>query len=1039
MGINGAVTWQDLTGSGGHHGLSETLTATGENAVAVEDGAWLLRAQFQRHGSDLMAQGEAGQRLLIADYFSAQQAPDIDLGEGVLKGHVVARLAGPLAPGQSAQLGADDASAIGEIASASGDAWVTHADGSRMALVTGSAIFDGDVVETGASGALAIAFVDGTSLSLSEDARMVIDELVYSPGAADNVASLSMVQGLFVLVSGDVAKTGEMVVETPVSTIGIRGTSVAIQAATEGLRNLITLLQDPDGNVGVVEVATAVASVILSAIGETTSVSSANEAPTAIEVLTATDVETLYRAALATMQTMQRSGLGVTSGADGDNPGGSDGPDGGPTDDPAQDGAEPEPAASDADIEAFSVAVGDLFAALADALAEEEAEEDDVPVNLVADGEPDGTLPLVLPPVLPVKTRVDPPAVVEPPVTGNQNPKAVDDTATFTVGSEGITIPVLANDSDPDGDALTIVALDTSGLLGFASIVDNQIFYEADYDSNGGFFFLDDGETAIETFTYTVSDGKGGNATASVTITVEDELPPVLEDPPPNPEIPISGDVATETADNGDAFLQGSFIELGISANGTLGTSSAMPESFEAGNHTPYNGLSFFFNLDGVGDDSPQSGDAFLPGVPVETFSIGFTDDTGSFLSSNHNAGDFTGIPLSFDEITSGAEGTSVVSTGGIAGRLGLTQSITLNGEDSYYTTSVTLTNLTDSAMSDVRYMRNNDPDQDLDFGGAVVTLNDVLSNPGAEGSIAAVNAKGANGGQSILMLADQAGVNSANGLAQDTIEVRTSAFGFENTNPFAASAFDNPADPNGALQDIGINIVFAIDSLAAGQSVTFSWITSANGGTNGGDVMMALVGQTMLNGHGGDDQIFASQAAVEETLIGGNGEDTLVALGTTGGIGDVLLGGDGDDTLIGGTGQDILSGGLGADAYVFSHADALFSVESNTSYDGVSGTPDMVTDFVSGTDSLRLLQSAFSGMALGNLANGISYSIIEESYDGTNAGVNLKHDLGQASFVYSQSDHTLFFDSNGNGAGYQAVADIDQMAAGDIEVVASV
>ena len=81
------------------------------------------------------------------------------------------------------------------------------------------------------------------------------------------------------MVSGDVAATGEMVIETPVSTIGIRGTSVVIQAASEGEQNLITLLEDPDGNVGIIEVSTGVSSVILDTLGASTSVMPSTRLP----------------------------------------------------------------------------------------------------------------------------------------------------------------------------------------------------------------------------------------------------------------------------------------------------------------------------------------------------------------------------------------------------------------------------------------------------------------------------------------------------------------------------------------------------------------------------------------------------------------------------------------------------------------------------------------------------------------------------------------------------------------------------------------
>ncbi len=77
---------------------------------------------------------------------------------------------------------------------------------------------------------------------------------------------------------------------------------------------------------------------------------------------------------------------------------------------------------------------------------------------------------------------------------------------------------VLANDTDPDtGDVLTVSGVDTSGTLG-------EVPWNADgsftYDPNGQFEDLAVGETATDTFTYTVSDGHGGSDTASVTITI---------------------------------------------------------------------------------------------------------------------------------------------------------------------------------------------------------------------------------------------------------------------------------------------------------------------------------------------------------------------------------------------------------------------------------------------------------------------------------------------------------------------------------------
>jgi len=130
-----------------------------------------------------------------------------------------------LADGQYAQLAASDISPIGTVSAQAGYAWATRINGTRVKLEEGSAIYQDDVVETGNLGSVVIVFVDATTFSPAETARMVIDELVYDAGGSSNQASFSLLQCLLVMVmvSGDVAASGEMNVITLVSTIGIRG------------------------------------------------------------------------------------------------------------------------------------------------------------------------------------------------------------------------------------------------------------------------------------------------------------------------------------------------------------------------------------------------------------------------------------------------------------------------------------------------------------------------------------------------------------------------------------------------------------------------------------------------------------------------------------------------------------------------------------------------------------------------------------------------------------------------------------------------
>jgi hypothetical protein len=102
----------------------------------------------------------------------------------------------------------------------------------------------------------------------------------------------------------------------------------------------------------------------------------------------------------------------------------------------------------------------------------------------------------------------------------NRAPIAVDDTLGVEQGGSGVLDP-RANDTDPDGDPLIVVAV-TGGAHGTATITGAGTGVA--YTPAHGFR----GDDAIS---YTVSDGQGASATASIAVTVEpDRTPPVLSD-----------------------------------------------------------------------------------------------------------------------------------------------------------------------------------------------------------------------------------------------------------------------------------------------------------------------------------------------------------------------------------------------------------------------------------------------------------------------------------------------------------------------------
>lgn len=100
----------------------------------------------------------------------------------------------------------------------------------------------------------------------------------------------------------------------------------------------------------------------------------------------------------------------------------------------------------------------------------------------------------------------------------NTAPEAQADTAE-TDKSTDVSIDVIGNDTDIDGDQLTVTAIDSGSIKG--SVVNNSDG-TVTYSPNGQFNDLYDGQTATETFSYTVSDGDE-EVSAQVTVTINGE------------------------------------------------------------------------------------------------------------------------------------------------------------------------------------------------------------------------------------------------------------------------------------------------------------------------------------------------------------------------------------------------------------------------------------------------------------------------------------------------------------------------------------
>ena len=184
---------------------------------------------------------------------------------GILASLVLALAALLSAPAQaqtdSAQSAVQDSSPkpIGKVVTATGSVAIEHAGAvvvqanvSREAgqVKVGDLVYLGDVVRTGADGRLGISFADGTAFNLSSNARMALTEYVYDPNGKANSTLFNLTNGTFTFMAGKIAKSGDMKVDTPVATMGIRGTTPHVEVSDDGTVKFSTLIEEGKSKLG---------------------------------------------------------------------------------------------------------------------------------------------------------------------------------------------------------------------------------------------------------------------------------------------------------------------------------------------------------------------------------------------------------------------------------------------------------------------------------------------------------------------------------------------------------------------------------------------------------------------------------------------------------------------------------------------------------------------------------------------------------------------------------------------------------------------
>ncbi|MBO4225994.1 cadherin-like domain-containing protein [Bradyrhizobium neotropicale] len=221
------------------------------DSFTVPDAHLLFSGNFHKSGNDLVISDEL-HRVVVPNYFHGDKHPTLVSPEGAsLDPKVVDALTGHTV---YAQAGAPPAAElVGHIAKMTGSASVVRS-GVTVELHNGEAVYQSDVVQTGSDSTLGLVLKDGTTFNLNANARLMLNELTYDASSNSNSSLITLVQGAASFVAGQVARSGDMKVATPIATMGIRGTAVILDISSVDGTVKISVVDQQDNQVHAVQV-----------------------------------------------------------------------------------------------------------------------------------------------------------------------------------------------------------------------------------------------------------------------------------------------------------------------------------------------------------------------------------------------------------------------------------------------------------------------------------------------------------------------------------------------------------------------------------------------------------------------------------------------------------------------------------------------------------------------------------------------------------------------------------------------------------------
>jgi VCBS repeat-containing protein len=239
----------------GNFQVGTVSTHAPSDAIIVPDAHLLFNGDFKRSGVDLVL-SSGDRELVLHEYFRGEKRAALASPDGAhLTGDIVNALTGHTQFAQAGGAPSVAPAVIGHVTKLTGNATAIR-NGVSIILNQGDNVHKGDVVQSGSDSTLGITFIDGTVFGLASNAKMVLNEMIYDSNGSDNKSLLSLVAGTISFVAGATAKKGDMKVDTPVATMGIRGTAVLVEidfdvpAQGGAPPAKFQVLVEPDGTTG---------------------------------------------------------------------------------------------------------------------------------------------------------------------------------------------------------------------------------------------------------------------------------------------------------------------------------------------------------------------------------------------------------------------------------------------------------------------------------------------------------------------------------------------------------------------------------------------------------------------------------------------------------------------------------------------------------------------------------------------------------------------------------------------------------------------